>query len=183
MGKTRAQQESQPPMSALHLLQAIDFAAHKYRDQRRKDHRASRYVHHPVAVALLLAQVAGVSDPEALAAALLHDTLEDTATTPEEIGAAFGARVRSLVEEVTDDKSLPKGERKRLQVEHAHRLPPDAGAHQGGRQHCQRPERNACSADPLELGGAPRVPGLGRGGRTWLPAGERGARPELRRGA
>ncbi len=59
---------------ALLLLQAIDFAAHRHRDQRRKDHRASPYVNHPVAVALLLAKVGGVSDAEVLVAALLHDT-------------------------------------------------------------------------------------------------------------
>jgi guanosine-3',5'-bis(diphosphate) 3'-pyrophosphohydrolase len=113
-------------MTALFLLRAIAFAAHKHRDQRRKDHRASPYVNHPVAVALLLVEVAGVTDAEVLAAALLHDTLEDTATTSQEIKAVFGPRVRSLVEEVTDDKTLLKAERKRLQVEHAHGLSDDA---------------------------------------------------------
>ena len=65
-------------------------------------------------------------DPEVLAAAILHDTLEDTQTTPEELEAAFGRRVRKIVEEVTDDKSLPKAERKRLQVEHARTLSAEA---------------------------------------------------------
>ena len=126
MPKTHTQQEVQQPPTALLLLQAIDFAAHKHRDQRRKDHRASPYINHPVAVALLLAKVAGVTDPEVLAAAVLHDTLEDTDTTPEEIEDDFGPRVRSLVQEVTDDKRLPKADRKRLQVEHAHHLSKNA---------------------------------------------------------
>ena len=52
-------------------------------------------------------------------AAILHDTLEDTQTTPAELRDAFGDRIASIVEEVTDDKNLPKAERKRLQIEHA----------------------------------------------------------------
>ncbi|GMV39124.1 MAG: hypothetical protein AMXMBFR64_08400 [Myxococcales bacterium] len=110
------------------LLRAVDFAARKHRDQRRKDDAASPYINHPVAVALLLAEVGGVSDPDVLAAAILHDTLEDTDTAPAELEAEFGARVRALVEEVTDDKRLPKPERKRLQVEHARSLSPGAAA-------------------------------------------------------
>uniref|UniRef100_A0A3B4WDF4 Guanosine-3',5'-bis(diphosphate) 3'-pyrophosphohydrolase MESH1 n=1 Tax=Seriola lalandi dorsalis TaxID=1841481 RepID=A0A3B4WDF4_SERLL len=54
-----------------------------------------------------------------LQAALLHDTVEDTDTTPAELEAKFGPTVARIVEEVTDEKSLPKQERKRLQVEHA----------------------------------------------------------------
>lgn len=52
-------------------------------------------------------------------AAVLHDTVEDTETTPEELEARFGREVRGLVLEITDDKSLPKEDRKRLQIEHA----------------------------------------------------------------
>lgn len=52
-------------------------------------------------------------------AALLHDTVEDTATTLAELEERFGAAVRRVVEEVTDDKRLPKAERKRLQIERA----------------------------------------------------------------
>lgn len=104
------------------LLRAIDFAARKHRAQRRKDEAASPYINHPVSVALLLAEVGGVSDPDILSAAILHDTLEDTETTAAELEAAFGSRVRALVQEVSDDRSLPKSERKRLQVEHARSL-------------------------------------------------------------
>jgi guanosine-3',5'-bis(diphosphate) 3'-pyrophosphohydrolase len=113
-------------MEPLLLLRAADFAARKHRMQKRKDEEASPYVNHPLAVAMLLADVGGVTDPEILAAAILHDTLEDTKTTPDELEAAFGPRVRALVEAVSDDKSLKKAERKRLQIEHANGLADDA---------------------------------------------------------
>jgi guanosine-3',5'-bis(diphosphate) 3'-pyrophosphohydrolase len=108
------------------LLRAVDFAARKHRNQRRKDESASPYINHPVSVSLLLADIGSVRDPEILAAAILHDTLEDTDTTPEELEKSFGRRIRSIVEEVTDDKSLPKPQRKRCQVEHASHLSPEA---------------------------------------------------------
>jgi len=104
------------------LLQAIEFSAYKHRTQRRKDADASPYINHPIAVGTLLATVGGVTDLPVLIAAVLHDTLEDTETTPAELQEHFGAEVRALVEEMTDDKSLPKAERKRLQVEHAPRV-------------------------------------------------------------
>ena len=101
------------------LLKAIKFSAEKHRGQRRKGVDASPYINHPIEVAEAIATIAGVSDPVILVAAILHDTVEDTLTRPEEIEAAFGPEVRLLVEEVTDDKSLHQLERKRLQVEHA----------------------------------------------------------------
>jgi (p)ppGpp synthase/HD superfamily hydrolase len=101
------------------LLEALRFSAEKHRDQRRKGVHASPYINHPIEVAAMLANVAGVRDDATLIAAVLHDTIEDTRTTPEEIEAAFGTKIRSIVLEVTDDKRLPKAERKRLQVEHA----------------------------------------------------------------
>ena len=108
------------------LLKALAFAAHKHRDQRRKDPDASPYINHPIALADVLVNEGGVSDVEVLCAALLHDTVEDTATTHEELVNAFGSRVAGIVAEVTDDETLPKSERKRLQVEHAARLSPEA---------------------------------------------------------
>ncbi len=110
------------------LLHAAEFAALKHRDQRRKDPEASPYINHPIAVARLLSEIGGVSDVEVLAAALLHDTIEDTETTAEEIEKLFGARVRAMVEDVTDDKSLEKAKRKRFQTEHAAHLGPDSVA-------------------------------------------------------
>ena len=101
------------------VLQALAFAADRHRDQRRKDAAASPYINHPIALANVLVREGDVTDPAVLAAALLHDTVEDTQTTPAELRAAFGPAIAAIVEEVTDDKSLPKAERKRLQVEHA----------------------------------------------------------------
>ena len=101
------------------LFRALAFAAHKHRDQRRKDAEASPYINHPIALAEVLAGEGGVTDVEVLAAALLHDTIEDTATTVEELRAQFGGRIADMVVEVTDDQQLPKPERKRLQIEHA----------------------------------------------------------------
>lgn len=104
------------------ILKAAHFAAMKHRDQRRKDHASSPYINHPIAVALTLAETGQVDDPEVIAAALLHDTIEDTDTSPDELENKFGARVRHMVEELTDDKSLMKRERKRRQIEHASEL-------------------------------------------------------------
>ena len=103
------------------LLEAIAFAAEKHRHQRRKDAEASPYINHPIALASLLKRE-GVDDVAVLCAALLHDTIEDTNTTADELRVLFGEIVTSVVLEVTDDKSLDKAERKRLQVQHAHAL-------------------------------------------------------------
>jgi len=104
------------------IIQAIAFAAEKHRRQRRKDHDASPYINHPIALANVLANEADVSDEAVLIAAILHDTIEDTETTIDELQLIFGPEVSSIVLEVTDDKQLPKQERKRLQVEHAQHL-------------------------------------------------------------
>ncbi|MGB7874102.1 MAG: HD domain-containing protein [Anaerolineales bacterium] len=101
------------------LLEAIRFAAEKHRNQRRKDSERSPYINHPIEVAQLLWEIGGVRDVEVLLAAVLHDTVEDTETRPDEISERFGKQVLSFVMEVTDDKSLPKGERKRLQIVNA----------------------------------------------------------------
>lgn len=101
------------------VLKAVEFAARKHKDQRRKDAEASPYINHPISLANILCNEAGITDPEVICAALLHDTVEDTDTTPQELAAAFGAAIRDIVMEVTDDKTLPKAERKRLQIEHA----------------------------------------------------------------
>ncbi|MBF0282878.1 MAG: HD domain-containing protein [Magnetococcales bacterium] len=101
------------------VLRAVSFAAVKHQGQRRKSAGDVPYINHPVAVAETVRNVGGVEALEVILAALLHDTLEDTATTPEELQASFGPAVLALVREVSDDKSLPKGERKRLQIVHA----------------------------------------------------------------
>jgi guanosine-3',5'-bis(diphosphate) 3'-pyrophosphohydrolase len=103
------------------LLEAVAFAAEKHRHQRRKDAEASPYINHPIALASLLKRE-GVGDLAVLCAALLHDTIEDTNTTADELRVLFGEVITSVVLEVTDDKNLERAERKRLQVQHAHAL-------------------------------------------------------------
>ena len=104
------------------LLAALEFAAHKHRDQRRKDAQASPYINHPIALAHMLVAEGGVTDTKTLVVAILHDTVEDTDTTCEEIRARFGKLVADVVQEVTDEKSLPKARRKQLQIDHAPHL-------------------------------------------------------------
>ena len=101
------------------LTQAISFAARKHANQTRKGADEQPYINHPLEVLNLLTTVGGVEDFDVLIAAVLHDTIEDTETTAEEIETLFGAEVCKMVLELTDDKSLPKAERKRLQIEHA----------------------------------------------------------------
>lgn len=101
------------------LVKALEFSATKHKDQRRKDTEASPYINHPIALAKILCVERRVTDIEVLCAALLHDTIEDTETTAEELEVHFGKNIASIVMEVTDDKNLPKEERKQLQIEHA----------------------------------------------------------------
>lgn len=104
---------------------SINFAAIKHRDQRRMDEHKTPYINHPIGVANILVE-AGITDIETLMAAILHDTVEDTKTTFEEIEDQFGVVVRKIVEEVTDDKSLEKSVRKQLQIGHAKDSSPKA---------------------------------------------------------
>lgn len=101
------------------ILKAVHFAAEKHRSQRRKDTLASPYINHPIQVTDILWRLGGVRDTTLLLASILHDTIEDTDATPEEIKAEFGEEVLALVLEVTDDRSLPKEVRKQRQVETA----------------------------------------------------------------
>ena len=112
------------PMGA--FVKAVAFAADKHRNQRRKDAEASPYINHPIALANVLANEGGVADVTVLCAAVLHDTIENTETTPEELQAIFGPKVASVVMEVTDDKSLEKSVRKQRQVEHAPHISTEA---------------------------------------------------------
>lgn len=103
------------------FLKALEFAARKHRDQRRKDAEASPYINHPIALAHILV-VAGETDLSTLCAALLHDTIEDTETTIDELAAEFGEVIGAVVMEVTDDKSMSKEARKQAQIDHAPHL-------------------------------------------------------------
>lgn len=157
------------------LLHALDFAAHKHRDQVRKGRGASPYINHPIEVAVVLADIGAIRDVEVLCAAILHDTIEDTRTTAEELGDHFGMRVRHLVEEVSDDKSLEKHVRKRLQVEHAPHLSADAKRIKLGDKICN--VRDVTHDPPAKWPHERRVQYL-----HWaadVVAGLRGASPEL----
>jgi guanosine-3',5'-bis(diphosphate) 3'-pyrophosphohydrolase len=98
------------------ILKALEFAAQKHRDQRRKDKAASPYINHPIQLANVLRQEGGVTDPVVIAAALLHDTIEDTETSWQELRGEFGDEIADIVVEVTDVQWLKKIVRKRLQV-------------------------------------------------------------------
>ena len=98
------------------VLKALAFAAEKHRDQRRKGIEASPYINHPIDLANTLWHLGGVTDAVVIAAALLHDTIEDTNTTPDELQVLFGDQVKKIVLEVTDDQLLSPVLRKRLQV-------------------------------------------------------------------
>ena len=98
------------------LLKAAHFAAEKHKNQRRKDAQATPYINHPLTLAYILSNEAGITDPTTLVAAVLHDTIEDTETTEAELEHHFGLDVAGIVKELTDDKTLPKLERKMLQI-------------------------------------------------------------------
>ncbi len=151
-------------MNPAHLLKAIAFAADKHRRQRRKDADESPYINHPIAVATVLAVEVNVSDEATLLAAVLHDTVEDTQTTFAELEEHFGPEVTSLVRELTDDKSLEKDERKRLQVEHARDSSPRAKQVKISDKICN--VRDIAVSD------------VERESRRWVPGGE----PEARSG-
>jgi guanosine-3',5'-bis(diphosphate) 3'-pyrophosphohydrolase len=108
------------------ILCAVKFSADQHRYQRRKGADATPYINHPIEVAETLCRIGGVNDVDVLIAAILHDTVEDTGASAEQIEELFGSRVRSFVMEVTDDKSLPNNERKQKQVEHAPHLSREA---------------------------------------------------------
>ena len=104
------------------FIDSLAFAAHKHREQRRKNAAASPYINHPIALANVLVNEGGVTDIPVLCAAILHDTVEDTETSFDELEARFGTEIADIVREVTDDNDLPKSRRKELQVEHAPNL-------------------------------------------------------------
>ena len=108
------------------FARALDFAARKHVHQRRKGELAEPYVNHLSDVARLLAEATKGEDIAVVIAGLLHDTIEDTDTTSAELAKEFGPEIAELVGEVTDDKTLPKAERKRLQVETAPQKSPRA---------------------------------------------------------
>ena len=105
--------------NTLLLIKALSFSADKHRNQRRKDADSTPYINHPINVVLTLMEIGKENKSNLLVAAALHDTIEDTETKPEEIEKLFGKKVLAILNEVTDDKKLPKAERKQLQVTNA----------------------------------------------------------------
>ncbi|MFC1665919.1 HD domain-containing protein [Pseudomonadota bacterium] len=101
------------------IIRALAFAANKHRNQRRKDINASPYINHPIDLANVLSNEGNIDDEITLCAAVLHDTIEDTETTVAELRKVFGDDICNIVLEVSDDKHLPKTQRKRLQIDHA----------------------------------------------------------------
>lgn len=108
------------------VLQAANAAARWHVHQRRKGKSEEPYINHLLEVASLVAHATSGSDTDLIVAALLHDAIEDCEVPADLIAANFGEAVVALVKEVTDDKSLPKAERKRLQVEHSLHKSPSA---------------------------------------------------------
>ena len=108
-----------PASMLAQVIAAANFAAQAHSGQRRKGVAQEPYVNHVLEVTQMLAQATGGADPALLMGGLLHDTVEDCGVTNAEIADTFGAKVAALVAEVTDDKSLPKPERKQLQVTNA----------------------------------------------------------------
>lgn len=105
------------------LLDALQFSAEKHRGQKRKDGDTA-FINHPIAVANILKNIGGIVDPVVLCGAILHDTLEDTVTTKDELAERFGKEIANVVWEVTDDLVLKAdkskdAERKQLEIEHA----------------------------------------------------------------
>lgn len=100
------------------FIHALAFAAEKHKNQRRKD-SGYPYINHPIQLVEVLSQEGQIHDVDVWCVALLHDTIEDTATTHTELVEHFGQTIADLVLELTDDKSLPKATRKQLQIQNA----------------------------------------------------------------
>jgi GTP diphosphokinase / guanosine-3',5'-bis(diphosphate) 3'-diphosphatase len=112
-GPTRQLERSQIAL----VVRAVAFAAIKHRDQRRRDGAATPYVNHVIAVADALANEGGIRDAAVICAALLHDVLEKTDASSQELRQLFGMKIADTVAELTDDYSLPKTERKQRQID------------------------------------------------------------------
>lgn len=129
------------------LMSALSFASLKHRLGKRKDVEASPYINHPIALGEVLVNVGGIADIPTLCAALLHDTVEDTETTPEELTEVFGEEISNIVMEVTDDKSQSKEARKQAQIDHAKHLSTRAKAVKLADKICNL--RDVADAPPL----------------------------------
>lgn len=103
------------------VQKALEFATEKHKFQKRKNSVGDPYIVHPIEVRDMLV-LSGVTDEATLCSALLHDTVEDTGTTYEELVSEFGLSIANIVMECTDNKSLPKVDRKKIQITHAEHI-------------------------------------------------------------
>lgn len=101
------------------IFNVLLFSSEKHRDQRRKDENGSPYINHPIQLVHVLIAEGNVFDKNVICGALLHDTVEDTETTPEELGLCFGDKIKNIVLEVTDNFNLSKTEQKQSQIDNA----------------------------------------------------------------
>ena len=162
------------------LARAADYAARQHIAQRRKGEAAEPYVNHLTEVAALLAEATDGADVVLLMGGLLHDTLEDTDATYEDLVQRFGPEVAALVAEVTDDKSLRKDERKRLQIEKTAIEIPARETAEARRQDIQSAQPGAQPAERMGGGAPARLCRVGRGGGAIVPRAECDARGGLR---
>jgi guanosine-3',5'-bis(diphosphate) 3'-pyrophosphohydrolase len=157
------------------VSEAALLAAQRHSGVARKGRGNEPYVNHLAEVANLLSEASGGADAELVAAGWLHDILEDTDTTREELADRFSVRVAALVAEVSDDMGLPKDERRRLQVVAAPHKSPDAKLIKIADKISNirariAPEPNAGErADLVDyVGWAEQVVSGCRGGNAWL---------------
>ncbi len=101
------------------ILKALNFAALKHKYQRRKGDEHLPYINHPIKVAFIISEVGKIDDPIIIASAILHDVIEDTETTSDEIEKEFGNNIASIVEELTDNQNFEKQKRKKIQIKNA----------------------------------------------------------------
>jgi guanosine-3',5'-bis(diphosphate) 3'-pyrophosphohydrolase len=159
------------------VSEAAELAARRHNGMARKGRGNEPYINHLAEVANLLSAATDGADAELVAAGWLHDSIEDTETTREELAQKFSERVASLVVECTDDMNLPKAERRRLQVVHAPHKSPSAKlikiadkiSNIGARIH---PDPSAEERDDLVdyTNWAEQVVAGCRGGNAWLDA-------------
>jgi guanosine-3',5'-bis(diphosphate) 3'-pyrophosphohydrolase len=120
MLESAAGSDHTPELRAIQaILSAANFAAEKHAAQKRKESAAEPYINHLLEVAHLVSTALSKPDTNLIIAALLHDVIEDAGVTETDLEQRFGSDVADLVAEVTDDKTLPKAERKRLQIVNA----------------------------------------------------------------
>ena len=128
------------------IVKALSFAAQKHRDHRRKDEVASPYINHPIGLVSVLVNEGNVTDADVIVAAILHDTVEDTDTSIEEIETIFGRLIADIVGELTDDKRLRKEKRKQQQIDNAAHASDQAKQVKLADKICNL--RDMCSAPP-----------------------------------